>query len=218
MSSDSLWKISKKFLKGRDIGTLRFCIYSDNFEAWWFIVWQISFVWEKLAGKNTNNILSWFLCHLRAYFIIGSCNHLWLDSFWSAWVTVDGATSGGRTHRTLHLQLSLTKRTPSALIQAIHVPGAIENGSAKPFPGTVTKAGCLFGRKMISLLWAASIRNKKNCSRRFSSSQCYDFRYSVWDIQFISEKVEDGYWSYVLIRFIYLFKSCMLYIHMYKSN
>lgn len=47
---------------------------------------------------------------------------------------------------------SLTRRTPSDLIQAIHVPGAIENGSAKPFPGTVTKAGSLLGRKMISLL------------------------------------------------------------------
>lgn len=47
---------------------------------------------------------------------------------------------------------SLTRRTPSDLIQAIHVPGASENGSAKPFPGTVTKAGSLLGGKMTSLL------------------------------------------------------------------
>ena len=37
-------------------------------------------------------------------------------------------------------------------MQAIHVPGTIENGSAKPFPGTVTKAGSLLGWNMISLV------------------------------------------------------------------
>lgn len=52
----------------------------------------------------------------------------------------------------IFLNCFLTKRTSSAIILTVHVPGTSEKGSVELFPGIVTKAGSLLGGKTISLL------------------------------------------------------------------
>ena len=75
------------------------------------------------------------------------------DSDVFPWVTGMSETISGRGQSTdLDTQIQLTRRTPSTWMQAIHDPGVMENGSAEPAPGTVTKAGSLLGGKFISLL------------------------------------------------------------------
>lgn len=52
----------------------------------------------------------------------------------------------------IFLSCFLTKRTSSAIILTVHMPGTSEKGSVELFPGIVTKAGSLLGGKTISLL------------------------------------------------------------------
>lgn len=72
----------------------------------------------------------------------------------------------------IFLNCFLTKRTSSAIILTVHVPGTSEKGSVELFPGIVTKAGSLLGGKTISLLWAAPASKKKSSKKIRDCVKC----------------------------------------------